>query len=261
MNTQFYAEALTELVQGMGSIALEHFAESVNVETKGDGSPVTAADRNAEKFGRDWIASRFPRDGVEGEELDDLPSKSGVTWILDPIDGTRSFIRGVPLWGTLAAVIHEGRVIAGAASFPALNEVIAAGEGTGCWWNGSKARVSSLARISDALLLTTDTNFFNGLQKSGWDELTAAAGVTRTWGDCYGYLLVATGRAEAMVDVNLAKWDAAPFGPVIREAGGTFTDWEGKSAPFPRDAVACNGALSADVLGILGKSFTQNTNA
>jgi histidinol phosphatase-like enzyme (inositol monophosphatase family) len=260
MNTQFYTEALTELVQGMGAVALDKFTKPLAVETKRDGSPVTAADRAAEQFGREWISARFPQDGIEGEELDDILSSSDVSWIIDPIDGTRSFTRGVPLWGTLAAVIHGGRVIAGAASFPALGEAIAAGEGAGCWWNGSRASVSSCERLNEALVLTTDTGFFEGTQKSAWDSLTAEARMARTWGDCYGFLLVATGRAEVMVDVNLAKWDAAPFGPIIREAGGCFTDWEGKAESFPRDAIACNRLLSADVLKIVGNSSRQNAN-
>lgn len=260
MNTQFYTEALTELAQGMGAVALDKFAKPLVVETKRDGTPVTAADRAAEQFGREWIAARFPKDGIEGEELDDVSSSSGVSWIIDPIDGTRSFARGVPLWGSLVAVIHEGRAIAGAASFPALGEVIAAGEGAGCWWNGTRATVSTCERLNEAFVLTTDIGFFRDARKTGWDELTAAAKMSRTWGDCYGYLLVATGRAEAMVDVNLARWDAAPFGPIIREAGGTFTDWEGNIESFPRDAVACNSLLSADVLKILGNSSRQNQN-
>lgn len=260
MNNQLYTEALIELVQGMGAVALERFAKPVTVETKRDGSPVSAADRDAERFGRDWIATRFPNDGIEGEELDDVRSSSDVTWILDPIDGTRSFIRGVPLWGSLAAVIQDGRVIAGAASFPAVNEIVAAGEGAGCWWNGSAARVSSCDSISEALVLTTDTAFFDEPRHSAWAELADASALTRTWGDCYGYLLVATGRAEVMLDVNLARWDAAPFGPIIREAGGTFTDWAGKAVQFPRDAAACNAALSPDVIRILAKSSREIPN-
>ena len=260
MNTQLYLEALTELVQGMGAVALDHFSQPLVTETKRDGSPVSIADRATEQFGRDWINKRFPHDGIEGEELEDLPASSTVTWIVDPIDGTRSFLRGVPLWGTLAAVIQDGRVIAGAASFPALNEVISAGEGAGCWWNGAKAAVSTCQRVSDALILTTDTAFFAGSRKSGWDNLASSAKMVRTWGDCYGYLLVATGRAEAMLDVNLARWDAAPFGPIIREAGGIFTDWEGNPGPFPRDAIACAGGIGSEVLALLGTSTEAKEN-
>lgn len=255
MNSELYAEATLELARGMGSIALADFTRPLTVEIKCDGSPVTRADRLAEQFARTWIASRFPNDGIDGEEFGNTGGSSSVSWIIDPIDGTKSFIRGVPLWGSLVAVAENGVVIAGAAHFPALSESIVAGIGGGCWWNGKRAQVSDCDQIGKALILTSDESFFEGTKRTAWDNLSKSSALTRTWGDCYGYLLVATGRAEAMLDVNLARWDSAPFGPIISEAGGSFTDWSGSPASLPRDAVVCNRNLAPGVLQILRTSM------
>src|SRR5690606_16690957 len=123
------------LARHIGAVALQHYRSLLAVETKADGSPVTIADRDAESAAREWLATRFPDDGVLGEELGELVGTSGRRWIIDPIDGTKSFVRGVPLWGSLVALVEGERVLAGAACFPAVNETIAAAPGEGCWWN------------------------------------------------------------------------------------------------------------------------------
>ena len=245
-------EAVTEVARAAGEVALRHFKSTLTVEQKSDGSPVTVADRSAEQCARDWIRTRFPDDGVLGEELGLVRHGARRRWIVDPIDGTKSFVRGVPLWGTLVGVCEGDDVVAGAASFPALDEIVCAAAGLGAWWNGARCSVSTVSRIDDATVLTTDQRFSRTPERlDGWRRLASRASVARDWGDCYGYLLVATGRAEVMLDGMLADWDTAALFPVIREAGGVFTDCAGRPTPFGRSAVATNAALAAEARALL----------
>ncbi|MGV3707620.1 MAG: inositol monophosphatase family protein [Gemmatimonas sp.] len=240
--------AVSELSRHASAIALSHFGRSIAVETKGDGSPVTVADRSAELAARDWIAKHFPHDGILGEEFPDTNPDAKRRWIIDPIDGTKAFVRGVPLWGTLVACCEGETVLAGAASFPAVDEHLVAAPGEGCWHNGSRVKVSNISRIDEATLLVTDQRFVERPARGErWRALTSRAGVVRTWGDCYGYLLVATGRAEAMIDDRMNPWDAAALQPIIEEAGGVFTSWRNIHSAFDEDVIATNAALSAAV--------------
>ena len=240
--------AVTELSQAAAATAMRWFGKQVDVDTKQDGSPVTVADRATEQFARDWISTRFPQDGVYGEEFPPLRPDAARRWILDPIDGTKAFVRGVPLWGTLVAVCEGEQVLAGAACFPAVRETVSAAPGEGCWWNGTRAAVSSVVDLSQGTLLTTDDRFPDRPERAArWHSLAGRAGVVRTWGDCYGYLLVATGRAEVMVDDIVNDWDAAALKPIIEEAGGVFTDWRGTATAFGGDAIASNRALAEQV--------------
>jgi histidinol phosphatase-like enzyme (inositol monophosphatase family) len=246
-------QAVNDVAKIAGDAAMKHFQKNILVERKHDGSPVTIADREAERRARDWVAQRFPDDGFLGEEFGVEKEESERQWIVDPIDGTKSFIRGVPLWGTLVAVRERDRVIAGAAYFPALDEMLVAAIGGGCWWNGAKCQVSTVAKVEEAVVLTTDHRFGAvPSRREGWDALANAADVARDWGDCYGYLLVATGRAEVMVDPILADWDAAALYPAIVEAGGVFTSYDGLSTPFGKSAVATNAALDREARSMLG---------
>jgi histidinol-phosphatase len=233
------------LARHIGTVALRHYRTVLTVETKADGSPVTIADREAEEAARAWIAEHFPEDGVLGEELGELKGTSGRTWVIDPIDGTKSFVRGVPLWGSLVALVQGEKVLAGAAYFPAVEEILAAAPGQGCWWNGERARVSRTSTLAGATVLITDERSFRtAALRDGWRTLIGEADVARGWGDCFGYLLVATGRAEAMVDPIMNAWDAACFQPIIEEAGGVFTDLHGKRTAFGGSAIATNHALA-----------------
>jgi histidinol phosphatase-like enzyme (inositol monophosphatase family) len=245
-------EAVTEVATLAGKKALSYFGHAPAVETKADGSPVTIADRSAEESARAWISTRFPGDSIRGEELGQSRLHGKRTWIIDPIDGTKSFIHGVPLWGTLIAICDDERVLAGAACFPALNEIIAAAAGAGSWWNGARCSVSSVARISESLVLTTGAQFeFSPARRRPWERLADEAAMARTWGDCYGYLLVATGRAEVMVDGSLADWDAAAVLPIVTEAGGVFTDWNGRETAFGRSAIATNRNVAVEARTLL----------
>ena len=238
-------EAAHDVARLAGDIARRHFRARLAVETKADGSPVTAADREAERAARDWIEFHFPQDGILGEEFGVLRADARRRWLLDPIDGTKTFVRGVPLYGTLVAVAEGDEVLAGAAYFPSVDEILVAAPGAGCWWNASRCVVSPVTALASATVLTTDERFpHDPAQRAGWRALAAQAAVSRTWGDCYGYLLVATGRAEVMTDGILGPWDAAAFLPIIEEAGGVFTDWGGRRTAFSGSAVATNAALA-----------------
>lgn len=246
--TESLLAAAGELAEFAAAVAMQHYRADIAVEVKGDGSPVTIADRGAELAAREWLQRRFPNDGIVGEEFPDLHPNAKRRWIIDPIDGTKAFVRGVPLWGTLIACCEGETVLAGAACYPVVSELVMAAPGEGCWWNGSRTLVSGVSTLSEATALTTDQRFMDRPERGvRWRELTSRAGVVRTWGDCYGYLLVATGRAEIMVDDRMNPWDAAALQPIIEESGGVFTSWRNLRSAFDGDAIATNAALSATV--------------
>ena len=177
---------------------------------------------------------------------------SGHRWIIDPIDGTQSFIHGVPLYGMLIGLEIDGRVEVGVANFPALNEIVYAATGLGCWWNDQRASVSQVTRLQDAVVCYTDIgNFKKYGGDEGFQQLSEAAWYRPGWGDAYGYMLVATGRAEVMLDPIMAVWDCAPFPPILREAGGFFGDWQGNETIYGGRSVATSKALLPQVLAAL----------
>lgn len=246
-------EAVSDVARVAGSVALRHFKTGLTVDTKGDGSPVTIADRSAEHEAREWIAARFPGDAVLGEEYGFTGDTRRRRWFIDPIDGTKTFVRGVPLWGTMIAVAQDDLVIAGAIYCPAVEELVVAAIGCGCWWNGVRCEVSTVSALADATILVTDARFpYNAHRAERWQALGAQVAVARTWGDCYGYVQVATGRAELMVDDKLSPWDAASLIPIIREAGGVYTDWHGGHDVDGGDGVASNAVLSRALRDALG---------
>jgi histidinol-phosphatase len=236
-----------EVAWRAGRATLAHYQTGIAAETKPDRSPVTAADRAAEHTARQLIGNRFPGDAILGEEEGETRAGAARRWIVDPIDGTRAFVRGVPFFGVLVALEIDETAVLGVMHFPALGETVYAARGLGCWWDGRRTRVSGVDRIENALVLTTDVNIADPARAAGWDRLRAGAGVARTWGDCYGYALVATGRAEAMVDPVLSIWDAAALVPIIEEAGGTYTGWDGAGGHRLDSAVATNAALAGQV--------------
>ena len=238
-------EAAAELARITGANAMSYYKKPLDSELKQDGSPVTAADRTSEELARDWIEKRFPADGILGEEFGFVRPQARQRWIIDPIDGTKAFVRGVPFWGSMIAVVEGEDILAGAVSFPVLGETLVAAPGEGCWWNDSRCSVSTVADMTLATILTTDAGFKGEPQKAlGWEALARLASVSRTWGDCVGYLLVATGRAEVMADPIVSSWDVAAVMPAIVEAGGVFTDWNGNASAFNGSAIATNAALA-----------------
>ena len=245
MNESSWLTALDEVVRLCGEVANRHFRTGIVVEFKTDGSEVTRADREAESAARQWIGQRFPDDAILGEEFGPDDRHGGRRWIIDPIDGTRSFVRGVPLWGSLVALEENGIVVAGAINCPATGDLLVAARGQGCWHNGARVSVSTTDTLATATILTTDTRFqSNPDRRSRWQELGSKVATSRTWGDCYGYVLVATGRADLMVDGRMSPWDIAALIPVIEEAGGVFTDWRGRPG-IGSDAIASNAALAS----------------
>ncbi|MEM8930027.1 MAG: inositol monophosphatase family protein [Acidobacteriota bacterium] len=242
-------EIAVDLAWKAGRRTLAAFQIGVEVEAKADGTPVTRADRDAEDFLRRAIRERFPDDGVFGEEFGEEPGSSGRTWVIDPIDGTKSFVHGVPLYAVLVAVVIDGRSDIGIIHLPGLGETVHAHRGGGCWWNGRRARVSQVERVEQALVVTSD--FPGQEQERTPTRLYDAARLRRTWGDAYGYALVATGRAEVMVDPEVAPWDVAAVQPIIEEAGGRFTDRDGVARYDGGSGLATNGRLHDQALDLM----------
>lgn len=247
-----------EAAKEAGLITLEYFRrDDLDVELKCDDTPVTVADRRAEEFLRERISAAFPEDGILGEELEERPGTTGFRWILDPIDGTKSFIHGVPLYSTLIGVECDGESLIGVIRVPAMDESVYAARGLGAWHVRADeppraARVSSRSSLANSLFLTSEVLTFDRFgRRFAFDRLQAAARLTRTWGDGYGYMMVATGRAEVMVDPAMAIWDAAPLQPILEEAGGTFTDWLGSPSYQAGEGVATNGVILHEVLQLL----------
>jgi histidinol phosphatase-like enzyme (inositol monophosphatase family) len=244
-----------DAARAAGRITLETFGSALGFDTKPDGSPVTDADRRAEEYLRGRIAEACPRDGILGEEFGTVDGDSGRAWTVDPIDGTASFIHGVPLYGVLVGLLDGDEAVLGVIHFPALDETVAAARGGGCaWWqrglDRSPTRVRPTVRLDQALVLSTD---FSRLEAPGaaLERLARAAGRLRTWGDCYGHALVATGRAEAMIDPRMSPWDSAPLLPVVEEAGGRFTTLGGERRAVGGSALSTNGALHEPLLAML----------
>jgi histidinol phosphatase-like enzyme (inositol monophosphatase family) len=250
-----------QIAHEAGDVTLRYFRQhNLAVEHKADRSPVTIADREAETLLRSRIGGRFPDDGIVGEEFGTQIGKNCFQWVFDPIDGTKSFIHGVPLYTTLVALLCDNEPVIGVIHAPAVAETVYATVGGGCWHlrgrneTPQQTRVSNIAKLSDGLLLTTElATFAKNRRTDALDRflrLQRTAQLTRTWGDGYGYLMVAAGRAEVMIDPVVNLWDAAPLQPIIEEAGGQFADWNGNASIHAGEAIATNGLIAAEVLAV-----------
>ena len=237
-----------------GALTLEYFlTDGARAEFKSDDTPVTIADRKAEELIRRRIAETYPDHQIVGEEYGATEGTSDYRWIIDPIDGTKSFVHGVPLYAVLIALEIKGKMEVGCAYFPALDEIISAATGLGAHWNGKPCRVSEVASIDRAVCAHIDTAYFGKNGKGeAWDRLQKAVYYNAGWCDAYGYLLVATGRAEIMLDPVMAVWDCGPFPPIFKEAGGYFGDWSGNEGRIDGgEALATNAALRSEVVALL----------
>ena len=251
-------ELAVQAARRAGRLTLDYFRSAdLAVELKDDDSPVTVADRLAEQCLRKCIGEAFATDAILGEEFDDKQGSSGFRWILDPIDGTQSFVHGVPLYSTLVAVEHGGESVIGVIYLPALDECVYAAVGCGAWHTignspAQPAKVSGRKNLSQATFLTSEVDGFSNIGRHDvYMRLQSAARVCRTWGDGYGYTLVATGRADLMADPVMAVWDAGPLLPIMQEAGGSFTDWEGNPTIHSGQGLATNGLLLDEALKLI----------
>jgi histidinol-phosphatase len=238
-----------DLARRAGDLTLKWFRTGdLAVSRKADGTPVTEADRAAERFVRDELARLRPQDAIVGEEEAAQAGTSGVRWFVDPIDGTKAFTRGVPLFSTLIAVFDAHGPAVGVIHLPALGETVYAGRGLGCFCNGHPAHVSAVEGLGGACLTTSGFDYWSDAPLAA---VKASGLQMRTWGDAYGYALVATGRVEVMVDPVAAIWDLAPMTVIIPEAGGRFTDLSGAARADGGSGVASNGRIHDAVLPLL----------
>lgn len=252
MNYREELEFALSLADESRRILLGHFGSGMKVEWKGDNTPVTLADRAAEEALRKRMAKRTPAYGVVGEEFGSEPGTGDREWVIDPLDGTKAFIHGVPLFGTLIALLEKGRPVLGILDLPALGERLHATLGGGCFRNGSICRVSPIDRIEDALILDgSPTTMERTAHGPAWARLRERARLHRGWGDCYGHFLVATGSAEVMADPVVEIWDVAPMAVIVPEAGGRFTSLAGKESIRERSGLSTNGLLHDEVVNQL----------
>jgi histidinol-phosphatase len=244
-----------------GRLTLGYYQTGIQADFKVDESPVTVADRKAEELIRQRIETTYPGHAIIGEEFGQNEAESSHRWIIDPIDGTKSFLRGVPLYAVLIGLEIEGKVEVGTAYLPALDEMVAAATGMGCWWNGRRARVSTVSSLSQGIVTCTTTKGFARYgRQAAWERIVRRCYHQVGWSDAYGYVLVATGRAELMLDPAMNIWDCGPFPPILSEAGGFFGDWQGKSTIYGNEAIATTQVLLPEVLDlILGENEDEES--
>jgi histidinol phosphatase-like enzyme (inositol monophosphatase family) len=248
-----------DLAWQAGKLTLRYFQTDLTTELKEDLSPVTIADRSAERLMRELIEARYPDHSILGEEEGETRPGATYRWILDPIDGTKTFVRGVPMYAVLVGLERDGEPVVGAINIPAMGELLIAARGEGCTWNGRRTHVSPIAALHESLLLCTDVaNMAHHGRAAAYRRLAAATRMQRSWGDAYGYALVATGRAELMLDPIVSIWDCAALLPVLQEAGGSFTDWSGTPTIYAAEGMATNGLVLAEALALVGEKEQAN---
>lgn len=241
-----------DAVRRAGDSTLEHFRNRVTYDLKGDQSPVTVADQEAEQILREAISAAYQGESILGEEQG-LTGSGSSRWIIDPIDGTKSFIAGVPLFATLLAYEEAGVPVLGVCYFPALNEMVFAARGEGAFFNGVRCAVSARGSVSGSILACGGPlSMIRYGRWEGFAALSSKALTSRTWSDAYGHALVATGRVDAMIDPVVSRWDLSAIRVIVEEAGGLFTDFSGGD-PFVRgdfglEAISTNGLIHSEVL-------------
>jgi histidinol-phosphatase len=240
-----------EMAQEAGALALEYQRRGIFAEVKDDESPVTAADRACEKLIVERIAREFPEDGVLGEEGSNRASRNGRKWIVDPIDGTRDYVRGIPLWAVLIGFEQEGEIVVGAAHSPCQQLLLSASKGAGTWQNGERLNVSGKMAPNDAVLC------FNGFNKKGVSGINGVLQwVERFWavrglGGAVDAMLVAQGRADVWIEPNAKPWDFAALKLIVEEAGGRFAAFDGSNSIYQGNGYACTPGLEPYVRELL----------
>jgi len=250
MNLQPYLHFARQLAYRAGRITLSYYNKGIQHNLKSDETPVTAADRATEEFIRGEIEKTYPTHAIVGEEYGEQAGEDNpFRWIVDPIDGTKSFIKGVPFYSVLIGLEIEGVARVGAVCFPAMDEVLYAADGLGAWCNGRRVRVSEVSKMKEAVFCYTS---WSGFRTKGrldvFEAMHRDCFYGRGWGDAFGYYQVATGRAEIMLDPEIQIWDVAPFPPIFREAGGFFGSWDGEEGHAHREGMAVNAVLKSKVL-------------
>ena len=244
-----YRDFAVQTAYEAGRLTLGYFQRAIETKFKDDDSPVTIADREAEQLIRQRIEARYPSHDIIGEEFADKDSGSSHRWIIDPIDGTKSFMRGVPLYGVLLGLEIEGRCEVGVSYFPAVGEMVYAASGQGCYRNGQRCQVIATEKLERSILSFTDSLSFAAYgREAAWQRLQQACYYRVGWSDSYGHMLVATGRLEIMLDPIMNPWDCGPFPVLLREAGGFFGSWAGEESIYAGEAVSTSQILLPQVL-------------
>ena len=248
-----YVEFAVQTAYEAGRLTLGYFRTELQPELKADNTPVTVADRKAEELIHARIEHRFPGHRIVGEEFGTAGSDaSAPCWWIDPIDGTKAFVRGVPLYGVLIGLEIENRIVAGAAYFPALDEMVYAADGSGCFLNGRRCMVSSARNLSLGIVsFTNAASFKNAGREAAWQRVLDVAYHSVGWSDAYGHALVAAGRLELMLDPIMNPYDCGPFPVILREAGGYFGDWSGNETIYGNEALSTTRELLPQVLSLV----------
>ncbi|KAF0151188.1 MAG: Fructose-1 6-bisphosphatase-like protein [Ignavibacteria bacterium] len=239
------------LAEESGMIINRYWRKDFSIERKADSTPVTIADKKAEELMREMIMKHFPEHGIIGEEFGVHNKDAEYKWILDPIDGTKSFIHGTVTFGTLIALTKNGKPIFGAVNQPVLKEFLI-GDNETAFLNEVRVRVRNCYSLESASLLTTDHRHIEKYQNlKKFENLMRRVNLYRQWGDCYGYYLIATGYADIMIDPIMSVWDSMAVIPIIRGAGGTITDYQGNNAETGNSIIATSGFIHSEVIKIL----------
>jgi len=250
---QEYVEFAVRTAHEAGRLTLGYFRTELQPEMKADDTPVTIADRKAEELIRRRIEQRFPGHRIVGEEFGTTGADaSAPCWWIDPIDGTKAFVRGVPLYGVLIGLEIEKRIVAVSAYFPALDEMLYAADGAGCFLNGRRCRVSSAENLSRGIVSFTNAASFKAAgREAAWQRILDVAYHGVGWSDAYGHALVAAGRLELMLDPIMNPYDCGPFPVILREAGGYFGDWSGSETIYGNEALSTTRDLLPEVLRLI----------
>ena len=252
MKLQDYLDFAIQAAFDAGRLTLGYFQNGVQADFKSDNSPVTIADKKAEELLRSRIEKKFPAHAILGEEFGQSGSNSDFKWIIDPIDGTKSFIKGVPLYAVLIGLEIEGQSQVGVVYFPALNEMVYAATGLGCYWNGKRTQVSQTSDLDKSFVSYSDIyNMEKYGKKAAWERIQNATYYRAGWPDAYGHALVATGRLEIMLDPIMNDWDCGPFPPILKEAGGYFGDWAGNETIYGKEGISTTKLLLPKILKLI----------
>ena len=246
-----YKSFCRKLTKASAEIIRQYFRTNVTIESKDDNSPVTIADKKAEEVMRELILKHYPDHGIIGEEFGRSNEDAEYTWVLDPIDGTKSFICGAYSFGTLIALLKNGNPIIGVYNHPIFNDFLI-GDNFETRINGEKTLVRNCNELSKAVLLTTDhLNVEKYQSAEKFNRLINKVKLYRNWGDCYGYYLLATGYADIMIDPVMSPWDSLPLIPIIKGAGGIITDYKGNNPVEGNSIIAASKGIHTEVISIL----------